>query len=173
MTCTSTFLDSHMLLPRNTCTSQWMRILTRLKFLQHLDWLDIGLMFHYSKKRSAAKVTLNFWLVKELKFRNSSLAYEAEICSTRRENGNQSARTRRMTGKRTQGGLSRRFIGRVLLICSGIFALVNMLFVLQSTTELSQLASHVYQDETVAFSSEFNVGKERVVASPLKGKQRK
>jgi len=73
-----------------------------------------------------------------------------------------------MIGKRTQGGLSRRFIGRVLLICSGIFALVNMLFVLQSTTELSQLASHVYQDETIAFSSEFNVGKERVVASPLK-----
>ncbi|XP_015775817.1 PREDICTED: protein O-linked-mannose beta-1,2-N-acetylglucosaminyltransferase 1-like [Acropora digitifera] len=73
-----------------------------------------------------------------------------------------------MTGKRTQGGLSRRFIGRVLLVFSGIFALVNMLFVLQSTTELSRLASYVYQDETVAFSSEFNVGKERVVASPLK-----
>ena len=77
-----------------------------------------------------------------------------------------------MSGKRTQGGLSHRFIGRVLLICSGVFALVNMLFVLQSTTELSQLASHVYQDKTIALSSKFNVGKERVEASPLKGKQR-
>ena len=77
-----------------------------------------------------------------------------------------------MTGKSAQGGLSRRFIVRVLLICSGILAVMNMLFVFQTTSELSRLTSHLHPEETIASSSEFNMGKERVVVSPLKGKRR-
>ena len=77
-----------------------------------------------------------------------------------------------MTSKRSQSGLFRRFVMWVLLICAAAVIIFNMIFVLQTASDVALLEHNFQQEKQVTFSPDFSEDKIRVETSTTKGKQR-